>query len=233
VGAAAALALAIFLLGTSSASSRTAAVSAAAASSQTTVSISFDDGSADQYQGLAMLNAHSMQATYYLNSAKISGDSGYMTWAQIADLAAAGNEIAGHTAYHVDLPFIDPTDAHSGSHAENLNINSWTNGDRKFLTAFNGTCSLATSAGRQYTISVRYKSTAKPVIFAFTSTTGPTGAYSYLAQSPQQTVSAGWTQATWTTPAMPTGTTNLSIGMGLSGQTGSLTMDDFGAFLTR
>ena len=43
---------------------------------------------------------------------------------------------------------------------------------------------MATSAGHQYTITVWYKSTAKPVLIAFTSTTGPTGAYSYLAQSP-------------------------------------------------
>jgi hypothetical protein len=31
---------------------------------------------------------------------------------------------------------------------------------------------------------------------------------------------------------MPAGATNLSVGMGLTGQTGSLTMDDFGAFLS-
>ena len=35
-----------------------------------------------------------------------------------------------------------------------------------------------------------------------------------------------------TTPSMPAGATNLSIGMGLDGMAGSLTMDDFGAFLT-
>ena len=58
-----------------------------------------------------MLNAHSMHATYYLNSPKIGGDSAFMTWPQVADLAASGNEIAGHTAYHADLPFIDPTEA--------------------------------------------------------------------------------------------------------------------------
>jgi len=121
-------------------------------------------------------------------------------------------------------------DGHSGSHAENLNISSYTNGDRKLLTAFNGSCSLATAAGRRYTITAWYKSDAKPALMAFTSTTGPTGAYGYLGQSPQQTSASGWTQATWTTPAMPAGTTNLSVGMGLVGQTGSLTMDDFGAF---
>jgi peptidoglycan/xylan/chitin deacetylase (PgdA/CDA1 family) len=123
-------------------------------------------------------------------------------------------------------------DAHSGTHAENLNITSYTNGDRKLLTAFNGTCSIATQAGRVYTITAWYKSTAKPVVFAFVSTTGATGAYSFLGQSPQQQVASGWTQATWTTPAMPANATTLSVGMGLTGQAGSLTMDDFGAFRT-
>jgi hypothetical protein len=125
------------------------------------------------------------------------------------------------------------SDAHSGSHAENLNITSWTNGDRKMLTAFNGPCSIATSAGHQYTLTVWYKSTARPVFMAFTSTTGPTGAYNFFAQSPQQTISTGWTQATWTTPSMPTGTTSLSIGMGISGAAGQVTMDDFGVFQTK
>jgi hypothetical protein len=122
------------------------------------------------------------------------------------------------------------SDAHTGTHAQNLNITSYTNGDRKLLNAFNGTCSIATAAGRSYTISAWYKSTARPAIFAFVSTTGATGAYNFLAQSPLQQISAGWTQASWTTPAMPAGATNLSIGMGLTGQAGSVTMDDFGAF---
>jgi peptidoglycan/xylan/chitin deacetylase (PgdA/CDA1 family) len=124
------------------------------------------------------------------------------------------------------------SDAHTGTHAENLNITAYTNGDRKLLTAFNGSCSIATQAGRQYTISVWYKSTARPAIFAFTSTTGPTGGYNFLAQSPAQPIASGWTQASWTTPAMPAGTTNISVGMGLTGQAGSVTMDDFGAFRT-
>jgi len=124
------------------------------------------------------------------------------------------------------------TDAHNGAHGENLNITSYTNGDRKLLNAFNGTCSIATQAGRTHTITAWYKSTARPAIFAFVSTTGPTGTYNWLGQSPGQPISSDWTQATWTTPPMPTGATNLSVGMGLTGQTGSLTMDDFGAYRT-
>src|SRR4051794_6881729 len=111
IGVIAALVLVIFVVGPGSAGWRTAASGAAGTPAQTIVSLTFDDGSADEYQGLATLNAHGMHATYYLNSPKISGDSEYMTWTQVAALAAAGNEIGGHTAYHVDLPFIDPTEA--------------------------------------------------------------------------------------------------------------------------
>src|SRR5438034_3326924 len=42
---------------------------------------------------------------------------------------------------HDALPISWTSDVHSGSHAENLNITSYTNGDRKLLNAFNGTCS--------------------------------------------------------------------------------------------
>ena len=54
--------------------------SAAAATTQTVVSITFDDGWADQDQGLPILQAHNMDATYYLNSPRIGADSACMTW---------------------------------------------------------------------------------------------------------------------------------------------------------
>jgi peptidoglycan/xylan/chitin deacetylase (PgdA/CDA1 family) len=118
------------------------------------------------------------------------------------------------------------TDAHSGSHAENLTISSWTNGDRKLLQNFNATCATPTSAGHQYVVSVWYKSTAKSVIFAFASTTTATGVYNWWAQSPALPVASTWTLATWTTPVVPAGDTFISTGMGMQ-NVGSVTMDDF------
>src|SRR5439155_13395813 len=41
--------------------------------------------------------------------------------------------------------------------------------------------------------------------------------------------SPNWAQATWTTPTLPTGATNLSVGLGTD-TTGTLTMDDFTLF---
>ena len=76
----------------------------------TIVALQFDDGDADQYQVRSMLTSHGMDATFYINSGRI-GASGYMTLSQIQDLAADGNEIAGHTVTHADLPTLDGDEA--------------------------------------------------------------------------------------------------------------------------
>ena len=62
-----------------------------AATAPTVVSIQFDDGSADQYGALAILNAHGMHATFYVNTG-FTGDSTHLSWTQLGDLYAAGND---------------------------------------------------------------------------------------------------------------------------------------------
>lgn len=81
-----------------------------AATSPTVVTIQFDDGNADQYQALALLNAHGMHATFYINTG-FTGDSTHMTWAQLQALFAAGNDIGGHTLTHTDLKKLKTADA--------------------------------------------------------------------------------------------------------------------------
>jgi peptidoglycan/xylan/chitin deacetylase (PgdA/CDA1 family) len=76
--------------------------SAPAATAPTVVTIQFDDGTADQYGALAILNAHGMHATFYVNSGVI-GDAAHLSWAQLTDLAVDGNEIAGHTVTHANI----------------------------------------------------------------------------------------------------------------------------------
>jgi peptidoglycan/xylan/chitin deacetylase (PgdA/CDA1 family) len=73
-----------------------------AATPTTVVTIGFDDGYADQYQALAMLNAHTMHATFFVNTG-FTGDADRLSWAQLTDLYAAGNEIAGHTLHHANV----------------------------------------------------------------------------------------------------------------------------------
>ena len=89
--------------------------------SETVVTIQFDDGVADQFDTLEILNAHGMHATFYVNSAVI-GDADHMTWQQLKDLAAAGNEIGGHTLHHVNLKPLKTPDARMEVCQDRVNI---------------------------------------------------------------------------------------------------------------
>ena len=74
------------------------------------MSLTFDDGRATAYAARSILAAHGMHATFYVNSPLLD-QSTFMTWQQVQGLYSDGNEIGGHTAYHVNLPQIDPTEA--------------------------------------------------------------------------------------------------------------------------
>jgi peptidoglycan/xylan/chitin deacetylase (PgdA/CDA1 family) len=84
---------------------------AIAAAGPTIVSLTFDDGSSDQYAVRSMLAQHSLHGTFYINSNNIGSSPAYMTWNQLSDLAADGNEIGGHTLDHVDLTAVSSTEA--------------------------------------------------------------------------------------------------------------------------
>jgi Polysaccharide deacetylase len=83
-----------------------------AALGSTIVSLTFDDGTADQYLARAMLaHQRSLKATFYVNSNKIGTSSSFLTWDELSDLAADGNEVGGHTSDHVDLTKLSTADA--------------------------------------------------------------------------------------------------------------------------
>ncbi|HEY9305694.1 MAG TPA: chitobiase/beta-hexosaminidase C-terminal domain-containing protein, partial [Mycobacterium sp.] len=116
------------------------------------------------------------------------------------------------------------TDAHSGSAAENLNISSYSSGDRKLVnTQDSGSCAPAAIPGHSYTVSAWYKSGAQPAFYAYYRTSSGWVFWTNSAKVPS---ASAWTQASWSTPALPSGATNLSVGMGLF-MVGSVTMDDF------
>jgi len=70
----------------------------------TVVSLTFDDGTDDQFSTVRPLLAeHGMHGTFYVNSGRL-GTEGYVTVAQLAAIATDGNEIGGHTITHADLP---------------------------------------------------------------------------------------------------------------------------------
>jgi len=76
---------------------------AAPAAADTSVSLTFDDGNADQMPAVSMLTDHGMQGTFYIIPARL-GRMKYMTASQVATIYAAGNEIGGHTQTHLHLP---------------------------------------------------------------------------------------------------------------------------------
>jgi peptidoglycan/xylan/chitin deacetylase (PgdA/CDA1 family) len=76
------------------------------ASAKTIVSLTFDDTLADQAQVGAMVAAREMHATFFINSGRIDA-TGYLSRDQLLALQAAGNEIAGHTINHADLPTLE------------------------------------------------------------------------------------------------------------------------------
>jgi peptidoglycan/xylan/chitin deacetylase (PgdA/CDA1 family) len=78
---------------------------------KTIVSIGFDDGNGGQWQARAMLLSHGIHATFFLNSPLITNNPNYLTWEQIAQLYADGNEIGGHTMYHSFLLQVDQAEA--------------------------------------------------------------------------------------------------------------------------
>jgi len=68
----------------------------------TVVSLTFDDGDADNYSVRAILAKNNLRATFYIISG-LTGSAGYMTAQQLRDLYGDGNEIGGHTLNHVNL----------------------------------------------------------------------------------------------------------------------------------
>ena len=85
------------------------ASSSASAAPKTVVSLTFDDGQLSHHSTLNTMVSHGMKGTYYINSAMVGSSWYYMIWPEIHDLAAAGNEIGGHTLHHVNLAQLSPS----------------------------------------------------------------------------------------------------------------------------
>jgi len=72
------------------------------------VTLGFDDGYLDQYQNaFPLLEAHGLHATFFINTGLL-GQSDRMTYAQLTEMAAAGEEIGGHTLVHKNLKHLKP-----------------------------------------------------------------------------------------------------------------------------
>lgn len=72
----------------------------------TIVSLTFDDGKADNFDVEPLLKANGLHATFYI-STELTGTPGYMTWDQLKILQEDGNEIGGHTLNHTSVRGLD------------------------------------------------------------------------------------------------------------------------------
>jgi peptidoglycan/xylan/chitin deacetylase (PgdA/CDA1 family) len=76
----------------------------------TVVTFTFDDGTADQMAAARMLHSHGMRATFFVITGAI-GAPHYFSRSDLRWLAAAGDEIGGHTVSHLDLLNTSPAEA--------------------------------------------------------------------------------------------------------------------------
>jgi peptidoglycan/xylan/chitin deacetylase (PgdA/CDA1 family) len=90
----------------------------------TTVSLTFDDGRADQMEAAQILAEHEMAATFFVISGRI-GASGYMSLPNLEELAAAGNEIGDHTVNHLNLTNVNREEAERQICNARVQLEAW------------------------------------------------------------------------------------------------------------
>jgi peptidoglycan/xylan/chitin deacetylase (PgdA/CDA1 family) len=101
-------------------------VTAEAVTPVTVVTIGFDDGTVDQFDALPVLNAHGMHASFFINSGPIlAGDPEHMTVGQLTQLAAAGNEIGGHTVDHANIQPLSTAEATAEVCDDRTTLTGW------------------------------------------------------------------------------------------------------------
>jgi peptidoglycan/xylan/chitin deacetylase (PgdA/CDA1 family) len=89
------------------------------------VSLTWDDGRASQAQSAAIQQSRGFPATYYVNSGFLGSSRYYLTKPQLDSIAAAGNEIGGHTSLHENLTKIPPADASATVCNDRQQLVSW------------------------------------------------------------------------------------------------------------
>ena len=112
-----------------------------------------------------------------------------------------------------------------GSAAETVRVTKAGAGNAKLVQGMDlGLCAPPASAGRAYTAGVWYESSRPAQIDVYRRTS--LGGWSYWTTSSFFPASASWRQASWTTPAVPAGTTALSFGLTTNG-VGTVTTSDY------
>jgi len=86
------------------------ALAASAQAASTVVTLTFDDGNADQMNALPAMQQSGVKGTFYIISGVV-GAQNYVTQANLKTIAQNGNEIAGHTVSHPDLTTVSSDEA--------------------------------------------------------------------------------------------------------------------------
>ncbi|MCU1677292.1 MAG: polysaccharide deacetylase [Frankiales bacterium] len=107
------------------------------------------------------------------------------------------------------------TDAQDGVNAQRVSVTSFTDGDRRILTPQDlGACAPPTVVGHTYQVRGWYKTDGSVRLVAYYRT--PNGGWVFFAQGPLLAAApSAYAQTVWTTPAMPAGSTALSIGLSI------------------
>jgi len=87
----------------------------------TTVSLTFDDGDADNYDVRPILAENNLRATFYIVSG-FTGTDGFMTGEQLRGLYEDGNEIGGHSLSHIKLTDVRGADLRREVCQDRLNL---------------------------------------------------------------------------------------------------------------
>lgn len=87
----------------------------------TVVSLTFDDGNADNFVVREDLSSNNLRATFYVVSG-FTGMEGYMTEDQLRALDVDGNEIGGHSLSHGHLPKLPDTELRQQVCQDRLNL---------------------------------------------------------------------------------------------------------------
>jgi hypothetical protein len=74
------------------------------------VTLTFDDGTADQFAAAQVLHSYGLTGTFFIITGAV-GAPHYMSLAQLRRLAANGDEIGGHTVSHLDLVYTSLAEA--------------------------------------------------------------------------------------------------------------------------
>ncbi len=105
-------------------------------------------------------------------------------------------------------------DAFDGNIAQRIDITSWSSGGRRLASAQDaGACAPAVLPGRRYTVTGYYKASTPVRVSVYVR--GTNGSWRWFAESALLPTSTTYRQATYTTAALPSDVTHISVGLSI------------------